>query len=71
MNFLERAFSYYFRVASLVILLVFFATATSMIGETGSKDPLTWIGAWKVAGMMASFMLVAFLAGRESNRGAK
>jgi hypothetical protein len=71
MRFLELAFSYYFRIAAAVMLLAFTVFATSSIGDVPRTDPLTWVGAWKVAASMLAFMLVAFLAGRESKQGQK
>ena len=69
MRLLELVFSYYFRIVAASMLFAFTVFATSSIGEVPRTDPLTWVGAWKVAASMLAFMLVAFLAGRESKRG--
>lgn len=66
MKLLTKIMSYWFRAFALLTLFAFLVFVTSRIGQPPSMDVLTWKGAWNVIGSLSMFMLIAFLAGRES-----
>lgn len=55
-----------FRIYAAIVLFIFVVFATSRIGTISKCEPTTWEGMWSVVGMIAAFMFVGFMAGRES-----